>query len=216
MTVQDILTLIASHHSAMLGIGSAFAVLPFVLTSLNMPASRKEEEIKRAEEAGQPIPKSYPKTHSLLQYGGFLVGLLSAYSAYLTAVTGNQNPEVAGVLGFNALLLISRTAKEFKWAFPAGAAGGAAIWWKFLQVLNASPELYVSVLGWVVVSLPCFVVAIYAERAVKFTGEVLTLGPLPALLGSIGGIESVFLLNGMTIGSVVFTFLGPILGVPMG
>lgn len=214
MSVQDLVTVAASHHSAVLGLGSTFAVLPFLLTAFNMPAKRSTQDIKKAEDAGQPIPKSYPKLHAFLQYGGFLVGLFSAYSAYLTSVTGNQAPDVAGVLGLNALLLISRTAKDFKWAFPAGAAGGAAIWWKFLTVLNASPELYVSVLGWAVFTLPCFVVALYAERAVKFTGEVLTLGPLPALLGTVGGAESVLLLNGQSLSSVAFTILR-LLGVPV-
>ena len=196
MQALDFISNVASHHGSMLAAGSIVAVLPVVLTLLGRPYVDPDAY---TDDDGVVHDRGQPRTHQALIYGGFVLGLLQAYSGYLTVTTGSQNLATGGALFLNAALLTSRLAKDIKWAFPVAAGGGALVWIRFLQVMEATPSLYVSAGGWLVLSFVLLFPSLYAERGVRFIGEATSYSLPAAALGSVGGLQAVLLAMGLSL-----------------
>ena len=199
MEAMDVISNIASHHGSMLAVGSLLAVLPVVLTLLGLPETDPHSYI---DDDGELHSRSHPRLHFCIRLAGFGFAFLSGYSGYLTVATQSQDPATAGALFLNAVLLSSRMAKDVKWAWPAAAAGGAAVWMRFLQVMEASPDWYVSAAGWLIMSFVLLFPALYAERGVKFIGEATSYSVPAVLLGAVGGIQAVLLAMGASLTGV--------------
>lgn len=205
--IEAILTNIASHHSTMLAIGSLLAVLPGLLSLAGYPEEDKnpqkmEFENTEGEIVEVEVDNSHPRMHWFVRVLGFIFGGLSGYSGYLTVMTASQDPLTAGLLFSNAIMLMSRTAAKYKWAFPASVGVGGLGWIQILRLLNATPDLLVSAVGVTFLSILVFVPTLYAERGVKQVGDIMNRSAPAVIVGSIGGFQAVALAIGGSLSAI--------------
>jgi len=195
----DILTNIASHHGWMLFNGFVLAILPTILVLLG---KYEKDPDAYVDEDGKRHDRSAPRLHLFLKLFSLGFGLLSGYSAYISASSGGDVATTL-LLSTNAIMLTSRVASQYKWGIPVATAGGGFVWVQILSFLQASPPVYASVVGWVALSILSYIPVHYAEDAVKLVGTIMNKGWIPIVLGVPAIVQSVLMISSSSLANLI-------------